>query len=157
MSALGVGDQLVVDAGFWRRGRIWRVHDGGMIDVAVRIPATKAIRSYQFHVDAVKPPDFVPPRVRGGSLDEPAPELLEIVRAALRTTLDFGVDHVTRPLAEYDPDEIVTIPTVKKRTHLDRPIERAVSAGQLRLLPGGWRRVRWGDVLEWLRRAREGS
>jgi len=54
-------------------------------------------------------------------------------------------------LAEYDPDEIVTIPTVKKRTHLDRPIDRAVIAGQLRLLPGGWRRVRWGDVVELLR------
>lgn len=53
--------------------------------------------------------------------------------------------------------ELLTIPAVCRRLRMHRPIQRALRDGEIPVYQvGGWRRVRWGDVVAWLeaRRAR---
>lgn len=82
MSAPGVGDQVVVHAHrAWRRGRIWKIDRNGTLYVGVRIPTSGTVRSVRVTLATARPVDFEPGSAACPSLETPAPELLEIVKA----------------------------------------------------------------------------
>ncbi len=54
--------------------------------------------------------------------------------------------------------EVLTVPAVKRRLRMDRPVDRALASGELPYVSaGGWRRVLWSDALAWLARNRRGG
>lgn len=58
---------------------------------------------------------------------------------------------------QLDPAELLTVPEVYRRLRMKRPVQRALRDGEIPVYQvGGWRRVRWADVVAWLetRRAR---
>lgn len=55
------------------------------------------------------------------------------------------------PASDIDPLAMATPPEVFARLRMRRPIERAMQSGAIPVYDvGGWRRVRWADVLTWL-------
>jgi hypothetical protein len=54
--------------------------------------------------------------------------------------------------------QLVTIPEAKRRTGVDRPLDRAIEARELDVYRvGAWRRLSWSQVLAWLDSKRAGA